>query len=552
MNHIKRYFEFDTKHAILKKEIFGGLATFIAMSYILAVQPGFLQLASHSAATGIVGSNGKPATLGSESIGALFLGVALVSFIATVFMGLFGRVPISMAPGMGLNVFFTFTVAGQFGLGFEGALYTVLLSGILYMIIALTPLRRKLMQLFPENIKIAIGTMIGLFIAYIGISNIGIINTSAFGAPTGFSAFFDNPLVIVGIVGIFLLMVLHLAKVPFAIFIWFILGIVFLAIVFASDHGGSGGKYGSFDRIFHLNSYQDFNVFGQLQRGVWTSQVFTATFKNPLAYVASLTFLFVNFFDASGTMFSVGKALGIDGDNRKGLKNWQNRANWAEGFANTTSTFFLQSSVTAYIESNTAHVMGAKTGLSAIVTGFCFLIAIVLWPILSVVFPIQLTSNLDGKMAGVVASPGAVQPITGPILVLVGSMMMGQLRHFIWKEVEDIPVLLFIVMFGVLSISISNGISWGVMLFVLLNVSIGTIELVKKYKQNRNDVQEYNLTPEKFIGSTIPIKLKLRELAKQTKLARVNLTIGITSVIALLYTIVDALIIAGVITAVTS
>lgn len=519
---IRQYFEFDKKGALWKKEIIGGISTFIAMSYILAVQPSFLIQAPFT---------GSDTTLGVTYTGALFLGVALVSFIGSILMGILSKVPISTAPGMGLNVFFVYTVSQAFNIGFEGSLYTVLFSGILYLIIACTSLRQKMMKVFPENLKIAIGTMIGLFIAYVGLANMGIITPNTWGAPTGLGDSLNNPIIIVSIVGIFLILALYFMKVPFPILFWLILGIIMLAIVYASNPI-------QWSNIFVLKNYGEFSLFGSLQSQVYSSKTFVATFTNPLAYVAILTFLFVNFFDASGTMFSVGKALGIDkvDINEKGWKNWLNRANVAEGSTTVLSSFFLQSSVVAYVESNTAHVMGAKTGVSAIVTGLCFLVVIALWPILSVVFPISISPT------------ESVQPITGPILVLVGVMMIKQLKDFSWKNYIDIPMLLFVLTFGVLGFSISNGIAWGLMVFVFLNFFVGLSELLSTWnKFNKNKKKQVISQDDIKLNQNSQSKFDWKLAIKQTHLVRCNTALVITAFIALLYTVVDSLILAKII-----
>lgn len=522
---IRRYFEFDKKGALWRKEIIGGISTFIAMSYILAVQPSFL---IQSPFTGSTTGEG----IGSSYTGALFLGVALVSFIGSILMGLLSKVPISTAPGMGLNVFFVYTVSQSFHIGFEGSLYTVLFSGILYLIIACTSLRQKMMKVFPENLKIAIGTMIGLFIAYVGLANMGIITPGVWGAPTNLGDYLNNPIIIVSIVGIFLLLALYFMKVPFPILFWLIIGIIMLAIVYASNPT-------QWSNIFVLKSYDEFSLFGNLQSQVYSSKTFVTTFTNPLAYVAILTFLFVNFFDASGTMFSVGKALGIDkvDINENGWKNWLNRANVAEGSTTVLSSFFLQSSVVAYVESNTAHVMGAKTGFSAIVTGLCFLVVIALWPILSVVFPISIDPN------------NSVQPITGPILVLVGVMMIRQLKDFSWKNFIDIPMLLFVLAFGVLGFSISNGIAWGLMVFVFLNFFVGLSELFASWHKFNKNKRKNKFSQDNNSNQDLSLlnKFNWKETIKTTHLVRCNMALVITSVIALLYTVVDSLILAKVI-----
>lgn len=164
MTNVSDFFHFKERSATFKKEILGGLSTFLAMAYILAVNPGMLSNA-----------NG-----GHEYAGVFFLGTAIASMVATLAMGLFANVPVALAPGMGVNAFFAYTVASKvMGLNVEQALIATFCSGLLYAIVAVSPFRKYLAKVLPKNVKLAIGAMIGLFLAYIGLSDSGIISSGA-------------------------------------------------------------------------------------------------------------------------------------------------------------------------------------------------------------------------------------------------------------------------------------------------------------------------------------------------------------------------------------
>lgn len=497
---IDHYFEFKKRNATWKKEIIGGISTFFAMCYILAVNPSFMAQAIND--TSINQSN---------IIGGLFLGTALVSFIATFIMGLVAKVPLCQAPGMGINVFFTYTVAMSFNLGYEGSLIVVMFSGILYLIIAITPLRQKMMEAFSENIKIAIGTMVGLFVAYIGLANMGIIQPGTWGAPSQIGTHFNNPIIIICIISTFILITLHYLKVRFAIIISAILTIIMLAIAYSLNAKDT-------QNIFVLNNYSDLKGFFDLSNLMWNQQVWINTLKNPLAYVAILTFLFVNFFDATGTMYTVSKTLNLSNN-----KTWLNKANIIEGCSTLISPLFLQSPVVSYVESNTAVQMGAKTGISAIVTSFMFLFSIALWPILNPILPISINSTIENA---------SVQPVTGPILVLIGVLMIEQLKHFKWNEyIADIPMLLFTIAFGLLGFSISNGIAWGLTIYMIIGIIVAIKKIfieIKEMKANGN-------------------KLNMKLLFNKQFYKKLSLPILITSLISLSYIIVFSLIESGVI-----
>lgn len=514
IKRIEEYFQFYKLGAIWKKEIIGGISTFFAMCYILAVNPSFMLQA--------MGTNANQSYLAG-----LFLGTAIVSFLATFMMGLISKVPLCQAPGMGLNVFFTFTVAIQFKLGYASSLIVVMISGILYLIVAITPLRQKMMNAFSENFKIAIGAMIGIFVAYVGLSNMGIIEYGIFGAPSKVGTHFNNPVIIIAIISTFLLITLHFLKVPFSIVITVVLTIVMLAITYGLENTSIyNNNWTSLESAFSLNSFSDFSTFKDIQLMIWKGDVFLSTFKNPLSYIALLTFLFVNFFDATGTMYTVGKTIGIDNvdESTKGWKNWLVRANVVEGCTTFVAPIFFQSPVVSYVESNTATSIGAKTGISAIITSIMFLFSIVLWPILKPILPIS-------QMIG--GSTWELQPVTGPILVLVGVLMISQLKHFDWKSnIADVPMLLFTISFGVLGFSISNGIAWGIVSYSLINVSNLIIKIVKTKIELKRESKKESVV----------------SIYKDLKQNDFNLTIFITSIIALVYIIVYSFIQSGIIT----
>lgn len=274
IDNVKSYFQFDKRKAILSKEILGGLSTFFAMMYILIVNPSILIPAA-----------------GEEYMGALFLGTAISSFIATLIMGLVAKVPVAAAPGMGINAFLTYTVCFGFGLTYGEGLVSVFVSGILYFIIGITPLRKIIIKSVPKNFKIAMGSMIGLFIAFIGLFSSGIIIQDPTGATPTSIGNFNNPLMIIALVLTLLGLILHFCKVKYAIVCITIIGLIAVLIT-----GGVNKQIGN--EIFQLNSFDSFSNFGNLSEKMWIS--FSTAFKKPLFYVAVFTFLYVDFFDTTG------------------------------------------------------------------------------------------------------------------------------------------------------------------------------------------------------------------------------------------------------------
>ena len=466
LNNVSSFFKFKERGATFKKEIIGGISTFLAMVYILAVNPGMLSQ-----------SNG-----GSSYTGVFFLGTALSAMIGTLAMGLKANVPIALAPGMGVNAFFTYTVAGSIlGMQVQEALIATFCSGILYAIVALTPARKYITKILPKNMKLGIGAMIGLFLAYIGLVDSGIITSgaTAFGnamtfdknGPKGWtqgSGFapgsagiatatklgnFSDPFVIVALVILALVFVLHFMKVKGAAILAIITGVILLAIL-------KGAGVGDASSAFKLQSYNSFNKFGELSKGMWNSV--GSSFSNGKLYIAIFVFLYIDFFDTTGTLFSVGEQAGLN-KNKKETEKWLKNANFVDASSTVIGSILLTSTTTSYVESTVGVSQGARTGFASVITGLLFGFAIAIWPILAPVLPIQHIQS------GVFAQSGEIMPITGPILVLVGALMISQLKFFEWEQIIDIPVLFVTLVFGMLGFSISTGIAAGIIIYYFLN-----------------------------------------------------------------------------------
>ena len=469
---IASFFKFNERSATFKKEILGGLSTFLAMAYILAVNPGML-------------SQSKG---GGDYTGVFFLGTAISAFVGTMAMGLFANVPVALAPGMGVNAFFTFTVASSIlGLDVQQALVATFFSGILYALIAVTPARKYLANLLPKNMKLAIGAMIGLFLAYIGLMDSGIIvsGASPFGKamahagdsymPTALApgalgiatatklGNFKDPFVIVALVTLALVFILHFAKVKGAAIVAILIGVIMLAILKAAGVGDA-------DKAFKLQDYNEFGKFEELSKGMWNSAA--SAFTNGKFYIAVFVFLYIDFFDTTGTLFSVGEQAGLNDEEHGGHK-WLQRANIVDAGSTIFGSLMLTSTTTSYVESSVGVSQGARTGFASLITGALFALAIAAWPILTPILPIE---HVQDKVS---AQGGTIMPITGPILVLVGSLMLSQLKAFDWKTTLDIPMLFVTLVLGMLSYSISTGIAAGTVMYTFVNGSLYMVALIK-------------------------------------------------------------------------
>lgn len=452
ISSINSYFKISDRKSTFKKEIIGGISTFLAIMYILAVNPSIIANSS-----------------GIESInnidGALFLGTALISFLGTFLMGIFANVPITLAPGMGLNAFFAYTVASQsgFGLNYYEALICVIVSGVLYCLIAITPARTKINEYMPKNFKIMIGAMIGFFLAYVALANIGIVNH---GSPISeIGSNFSNlnpqyPIVIVGTIALVIGVILHYCRVKYSIIITTIITIIMLLIVWGFNNNFTNNITSN---AFSLKNY-NFDSFGLVFKNIFKSEPWAKVFVNPVSYIAIFTFLYVDFFDTSSTFISIGRQSKLLKKTKSTNPDlWIKRANYIDATSTICGAFLLTSSATSVAESMSAVNAGAKTGFSALITSLLFLLSILLWPIMGPFMPIN-----------------GFQPVTGHAIFITGLLMISQLKEFDWKKYLDIPVLAISIIFGMLGYSISIGLSWGLFFYVIINELNYFIRLFKK------------------------------------------------------------------------
>ncbi|MCS4486001.1 NCS2 family permease [Staphylococcus americanisciuri] len=423
---MRRYFRFDEHQTNYKREILGGLTTFLSMAYILAVNPQVLSLA---------GVDGIPADQKMDQ-GAIFVATALAAFVGCLFMGLIARYPIALAPGMGLNAFFAFTVVLTMGIPWQVGLTGVFFSGLFFAILTATGLREIIINAIPFEMKMAVSSGIGLFITFVGLQSSGIIvNNDATLVTLGK---ITDPSVLLAVFGIVITVILYTKRVSGAIF----LGMVITAIVGLLTHQiapptGVIGKIPSIAPTFGaaFESFQD------------PAQLFTIQFL-----IVILTFLFIDFFDTAGTIVAVASQAGFMKDNKLPRAG---RALFADSLATMTGAIFGTTTTTSYIESTSGVAVGARTGLASIVTGICFLLALFFSPLMAVV----------------------TSAVTTPALVVVGVLMASNLAEISWKKFEvAVPAFVTIIMMP-LSYSIATGIACGFIFYPI------TMLLTKRHKE---------------------------------------------------------------------
>jgi len=450
MDFIKSFFKLEERGTNVTTEVLGGLTTFLAMAYILPVNSFML------VKTGI-------------PLGGVFLATALAAGIATILMGVLANIPVALAPGMGLNAFFTFTVVFGYGLSWQAALAAVLVSGVLFFIISVTGLRKIVINAIPSGLKFAVGAGIGFFIAFIGLKNAGVVVDN--GATLVALGDLSHPTVLLGVFGILLVIALYSMGNRFAL----IISIVATAVVgtllglvapdFFSVATGINGNAGDFFLMPKYDSFSFLDLLSGAGDTIFAAfGAFGELFSTPEAFAIIFALLFVDFFDTAGTLMAVGNEAGLI--NEDGELIGAEQALLVDSIGTMTGAVLGTSNVTSYIESATGIEQGARTGLHSVVVGILFFLAILIYPLLS--FINGVTVGLDAF-----GDPVVYSPATAMALVLVGTLMVGQLKEIDWKDKAIvIPAFMTIIMM-LLTFSIATGIAVGFIFYPLVKVFQG-------------------------------------------------------------------------------
>ncbi|MCL1828779.1 MAG: NCS2 family permease [Oscillospiraceae bacterium] len=413
---MEKIFKLKEKGSTVSKEILGGLVTFFAMSYIIFVNPSFLS------------------QTGMNPL-AVMLATCIASAIGCILTGFMANVPFAQAPGMGLNAFFTYSVCFGMGYSWQQGLAIVFLSGILFFVLMVSPLRSKLIASIPSFLKSAVSAGIGLFIAFIGLINAGIV----VGYGEGVGVYTDLGAITRGAP----LLTLIGLIITSLLLVWRVKGAIIIGIIATTVIGIP----------FGLTSYSpsamDFSVFGEIF-GKLSFVGLTAVEGGALTlFTAIISFFIVDCFDTAGTL--VGCAANADMLNDKGELPQGDKAMLADAIATVIGSVCGTSTVTTYVESSTGIAEGARTGLSSIIVGILFILACFLLPI-----------------AGIV--PGAA---TAPALIIVGVYMLAGAAKINWTDMEEaIPAFLTIAVMP-FTYSISNGIGFGFITHAIIKICRG-------------------------------------------------------------------------------
>ena len=450
---MEKFFKLKENNTKVSTEVIAGLTTFFAMAYILFVNPAMLSQAGTP-------DNPFPA-------GAIFLATIFASVAGTLVMSLFANVPYAQAPGMGLNAFFTYTVVFSLGFSWQQALAMVFLCGVINVLITITKVRKMIIKAIPISLQNAIGGGIGIFIAYIGLKNLGLLSFTADpgtyldlgGTIVANSAIvpalveFNNPAVIFAIISLVLMSALVILKVRGAVFISIVAATIigiFVGVTDVSRIGIASNIGQSFTEVG--------TTFGAAFGPQGLGSLFSDVSKIPLVLMTIFAFSLSDTFDTLGTFIGTGRRTGIFDEedmnsleNSSGFKSKMDKALFADSVATSIGAVFGTSNTTTYVESAAGIGAGGRTGLTSLTTACMFLLSILLAPLIGIV-PAQATA---------------------PALVIVGVMMLASFAEIKWTEMDDALPAFFAGIFMGFCYSISYGIAASFIFYCLVKVLRG-------------------------------------------------------------------------------
>ena len=422
---MEKFFQLKANGTTAGREVVAGLTTFFAMAYIIAVNPTLLSQS------------------GMEW-GAVFLATIIASVIGTLVMGLVANVPYALAPGMGLNAFFVYTVCFTLGFTWQQALSMVFICGLLNIFITVTKIRKYIIKAIPHSLQNAIGGGIGIFVAYIGILNVGIVTFSS-GVPA--LATLNQPSFWLFLIGLALTIILLVCNVK---------GAILIGIIVSSLLGIPMGVTVTTETVSFAEACSQLpSTFGAIFTSAGLPSLFADPAKVPLVLITIFSFSLSDTFDTIGTFIGTGRRTGIFSDEDEhsmettpGFKSKMDRALFADATATSIGAILGTSNTTTYVESAAGIGAGGRTGLTSVVVAVCFAVSAFLATFVS-------------------AIPFAA---TAPALVVVGIMMLSAFREIQWDDFSEAVPAFFAGIFMALCYSISYGIAAGFVFYCITKV----------------------------------------------------------------------------------
>ncbi|MGN0327596.1 MAG: NCS2 family permease [Lachnospira sp.] len=449
---MEKFFKVKEHGSNVKTELLAGLTTFMAMAYILMVNAGMFS------------------SLGVVSFNSIYIATAISAVVGTLLMAFLANLPLGLASGMGLNAFFVYTVCFTFGLSYANALILVLLDGVVFIILTLTGVRAKLFAAIPDCVRIAIPAGIGLFIAFLGLQNSGLVvddqatlvNLVSFNLLNGNATWATIMPLLVTIFSLIIIAVLSAKKIKGSV-LWGILGGTGIYYVLGFT---VPGFYNNFWEGKSLNPFAAFSEWGTQAFG----KVFTEgfDFSHYLANhtqaeliiviaTSALAFCMVDMFDTLGTLYGA-CARGDMLDENGQVPNFE-RAMLSDAIATCAGAVCGTSTVTTFVESSSGVAEGGRTGLSSLTTGILFFIAMFLSPIASLI-------------------PGNA---TAAALIYVGVLMMGCVTDIDWKDVTVAVPAFLTIAFMSFTYNISYGIAFGLISYIFIKLFTGRVKEIKAF-----------------------------------------------------------------------
>ena len=431
---LANYFGFDEHGTDLRTEIVAGVTTFLAMSYIIVVNPAILAGIPSEGKPGIVMQGYTPV-----EVQQMLTVVTIVSaVIGLLVMAFYANRPFGLAPGLGLNAFFALTVIGTIGVPWQTALAAVFTEGVIFILLTAVGARSYVIRLFPAPVKYAIGTGIGFYLAIIGLQAMEVVVADPATLVT-LGSVASNPVALLAVFGLFVTLALYARGIRGSI----VVGIVLTTVLgYLATVAGFVDPGVLFPSTLPSAQYDITPLIG----------AFLSGFANVDAFVFSLivfTFFFVDFFDATGTLTGLSKKAGYL-DDRGNMPRAKTTFSM-DGLSSIFGSLMGTSTTGTYVESASGIQDGGRTGITSVVTGGLFVAAMFLWP---------LTSAIPGSA-------------TAPALILVGAMMMDGIRHIDWDDIsEGVPSFLTVITMP-LTFSIADGVSIGVISYCVIQLFTG-------------------------------------------------------------------------------
>lgn len=422
---MEKFFKLKENNTTVSTEIIAGITTFFAMAYIIAVNPNTLSQS------------------GMEW-GAVFLATIIASVIGTLIMGLVANVPYAQAPGMGLNAFFVYTVCFALKFTWQQALSMVFICGLINIFITITKIRKTIIKAIPQSLQNAIGGGIGVFIAYLGFLNVGMINFDS-GVPA--LSNMNQPVLWVFLIGLVLAVVLTILKVK---------GGILIAIIITTLIGIPFGVTSTADTVSFSEALDVLpSTFGVIFTSEGLPSLFADASKIPLVIITIFAFSMSDTFDTIGTFIGTGRKSGIFSaedeaalENSSGFSSKMDKALFADATATSIGAIFGTSNTTTFVESAAGIGVGGRTGLTSVVVAICF----------------ALSAFLSSFVSAI---PSAA---TAPALVIVGCMMVSSFTEINWNDLEEAVPAFFAGIFMALCYSISYGIATAFIFYCIVKI----------------------------------------------------------------------------------